>query len=96
MNLKQAAARLGVHYQTAYKWVRSGELSALRIGGRYEVSDAAITRFLANHRAELDQPSPRVEERRSSATSASSPTAITDPRSISAPWITPIPTSRHS
>jgi glycerate-2-kinase len=27
VNLKQAAARLGVHYQTAYRWVRSGDLA---------------------------------------------------------------------
>lgn len=47
MNLKQAAAVLGVHYQTAYKWVRSGELVAVRVGGRYEVSDAAIAKFRA-------------------------------------------------
>ena len=32
MNLKEAARRLGVHYQTAYRWVRSGELVAVRIG----------------------------------------------------------------
>ena len=48
MNLKQAAGQLGVHYQTAYKWVRSGDLTAIRVGGRYEVSTAAITQFQAN------------------------------------------------
>ncbi len=50
MNLKEAAHDLGVHYQTAYKWVRSGELPAVRIGGRYEVSQAAIDQFLAARR----------------------------------------------
>ena len=57
MNLKQAAAQLGVHYQTAYKWVRSGDLTAIRVGGRYEVSTAAITQFQASQSiARLDSP----------------------------------------
>src|SRR3954454_1372450 len=51
MNLKEAARRLGVHYQTAYRWVRSGELVAVRVGSRYEVSDAAIERRRAQRRA---------------------------------------------
>src|SRR3954454_22860008 len=51
MNLKEAARRLGVHYQTAYRWVRSGELVAVRIGARYEISDAAIERLRAQRRA---------------------------------------------
>ena len=51
MNLKEAAHHLGVHYQTAYKWVRAGELVAVRVGGRYEVSPAAIQRFEASRRA---------------------------------------------
>jgi excisionase family DNA binding protein len=51
VNLKQAAGRLGVHYQTAYKWVRSGTLSAVRVGGRYEVSEAAIEQFTARRAA---------------------------------------------
>ena len=42
MNLKSAAHRLGVHYQTAYRWVRTGELVAIRSGTGYEVSDAAV------------------------------------------------------
>lgn len=52
MNLKQAALRLGVHYQTAYRWVRSGELVAVKVGNRYEVSDASLERFV-NRRADL-------------------------------------------
>ncbi len=51
MNLKEAASQLGVHYQTAYKWVRTGALTAVRLGGRYEVSDAAIEQFAARRAA---------------------------------------------
>lgn len=51
MNLKQAAARLGIHYQTAYKLVRSGALSSVRIGGTYEISEAALERYLVEREA---------------------------------------------
>jgi excisionase family DNA binding protein/PAS domain S-box-containing protein len=59
VNLKEAAARLGVHYQTAYRWVRSGELAAVRVGARYEVSDAAIHQFVAGRSSVLRQAIPR-------------------------------------
>src|SRR6476661_4530603 len=59
VNLKEAAARLGVHYQTAYRWVRSGELAAVRVGARYEVSDAAIHQFVATRHSVLRQAVPR-------------------------------------
>ena len=51
MNLKTAARRLGVHYQTAYRWVRSGQLVAVKVGAGYEISDAALERFLARRDA---------------------------------------------
>jgi excisionase family DNA binding protein len=56
MNLKEAARRLGVHYQTAYRWVRSGDLVAVRVGSRYEVSEAAIERLRAQRRAIASPP----------------------------------------
>jgi PAS domain S-box-containing protein/excisionase family DNA binding protein len=58
VNLKQAAASLGVHYQTAYRWVRAGDLAALRIGAHYEISDAAIHQFLTTRRSVLRQAMP--------------------------------------
>jgi len=51
MNLKTAARRLGVHYQTAYRWVRSGQLIAVKVGAGYEISDAALARFQAQRAA---------------------------------------------
>jgi excisionase family DNA binding protein/PAS domain S-box-containing protein len=60
VNLKEAAARLGVHYQTAYRWVRAGELGAVRVGARYEVSDAAIHQFVAGRTSVLRQAVPRA------------------------------------
>ena len=51
MNLKQAARALGIHYQTAYKLVRSGRLSAVCVGARYEISADAIERYQAERQA---------------------------------------------
>jgi excisionase family DNA binding protein len=42
LDLRAAAAELGVHYQTAYGWVRSGRLPAELIGGRYLISRFAL------------------------------------------------------
>ena len=45
MSLEEAANRLGVHYQTAYGWVRSGELPAVLVGGRYQLGADAVDRL---------------------------------------------------
>ena len=37
MDLEAAATVLGVHYQTAYRWVRAGVLPAARVGLGYEL-----------------------------------------------------------
>ena len=37
LELQEAADELGVHYQTAYRWVRTGRLQAEMVGGRYLV-----------------------------------------------------------
>jgi MerR family transcriptional regulator, light-induced transcriptional regulator len=47
MNLQDAADRLGVHYQTAYRWVREGRLTAVKVHSSYEVTEEELTRFLA-------------------------------------------------
>ncbi len=51
MNLKAAARRLGLHYQTAYRLVRAGDLIAIKAGSGYEISEAAIDRYLAGRQA---------------------------------------------
>jgi excisionase family DNA binding protein len=47
LNLKQVAARLGVHYMTAYRYVRTGRLDAHQEGTAWVVDAAAVERFLA-------------------------------------------------
>lgn len=37
MDLESAAAVLGVHYQTAYRWVRTGLLDAVKVGPTYQL-----------------------------------------------------------
>ena len=45
VDLQTAADELGVHYQTAYRWVRNGRLDAELVGGRYLVSPIDIAKL---------------------------------------------------
>ena len=42
LDLQTAADALGVHYQTAYRWVRTGKLAARVVDGKYEVDRRAL------------------------------------------------------
>lgn len=55
IDLQTAAQRLGVHYQTAYQWVRSGRLRARRVRGRYQLDPGDVERFAQQR----DRPAPR-------------------------------------
>jgi len=48
LELQSAADALGVHYQTAYRWVRSGRLPAQLVGGKYLVSSHDIAEVTAS------------------------------------------------
>jgi MerR family transcriptional regulator, light-induced transcriptional regulator len=54
LDLAAAAERLGVHYQTAYQWVRNGSLPAARVRGRYRIDAAALDEFARQR----DEPHP--------------------------------------
>lgn len=58
LGLQEVAEQLGVHYQTAYRWVRSGRLPSALVRGQYEVTPAAVARFAAQ-RAEPKRPAAR-------------------------------------
>jgi excisionase family DNA binding protein len=60
VDLTTAAGRLGVHYQTAYQWVRDGSLPAARVRNRYRVQVSELE-ALARRR---EQPEPVPERRR--------------------------------
>lgn len=62
MQLREAADVLGVHYQTAYGWVRQGVLPARKTGRGYEVSDHDVS-ALAERRASGTAPRPEIRVR---------------------------------
>ncbi len=45
LSLQEAARRLGVHYMTAYRYVRTGMLEAAKEGGTWRVSSDALDRL---------------------------------------------------
>jgi excisionase family DNA binding protein len=51
LNLKQVAVRLGVHYMTAYRYVRQGRLAATQVGTGWLVSEAALANFTSQRHA---------------------------------------------
>ena len=62
MQLRDAAETLGVHYQTAYGWVRQGTLPARKTPRGYEVSEGDVRDLLAR-RAAGAEPSPEIRVR---------------------------------
>jgi excisionase family DNA binding protein len=62
VDLRTAADRLGVHYQTAYRWVRDGSLPAVKRGTSYDVDERALLRFQAA-RAEPSPPPSKAHVR---------------------------------
>jgi len=62
MQLSEAAEALGVHYQTAYGWVRQGMLPARKTGRGYEVLDRDVL-ALAERRASGTPPRHEVRVR---------------------------------
>jgi MerR family transcriptional regulator, light-induced transcriptional regulator len=62
MQLRDAAKALGVHYQTAYGWVRQGTLPARKTPRGYQVSESDVRDLLAS-RAVGAEPPPEVHVR---------------------------------
>ena len=50
MTVEQVAAYLQLHKLTVYKFIRSGELQALRLGRSFRVRRADVNEFLEAHR----------------------------------------------
>ena len=59
LTLHEAAAELGVHYMTAYRYVRLGQLDAVKRSGSWRVSRAEIDRFRAEPAEEPAERAPR-------------------------------------
>jgi MerR family transcriptional regulator, light-induced transcriptional regulator len=56
MQLRDAAEVLGVHYQTAYGWVRQGTLFAQKTPRGYEVSESHVLDLLSRRAAGAEPP----------------------------------------
>lgn len=56
MQLRDAAETLGVHYQTAYGWVRQGTLPARKTARGYEVSESDVRDLMARRAAGTGPP----------------------------------------
>ena len=69
IELQDAANRLGVHYQTAYRWVRAGRLPATMVDGRYLIAIDAVETLDQQRRApgRPTAPSPARLERQARA-----------------------------
>jgi excisionase family DNA binding protein len=46
LTISEAAERLGISYQTAYKWAGRGELPTVRVAGRRRVPAAALDEII--------------------------------------------------
>jgi excisionase family DNA binding protein len=57
LTLQEAADALKVHYMTAYRWVRKGELPAFKAGGRLRVLTSDLADFMAQRRVDVASPS---------------------------------------
>jgi excisionase family DNA binding protein len=60
VSLQAAADFLGVHYQTAYRWVRSGALPAQKVRGVYQVATGDLEHFDAERQRPAPPPAGRT------------------------------------
>jgi MerR family transcriptional regulator, light-induced transcriptional regulator len=67
LELQEAADALGVHYQTAYRWVRSGRLPAQVVGGRYRVAHGDLVQVDTKRRTPSTPKPPSDKRLRSQA-----------------------------
>jgi len=65
VGLREAAERLGVHYMTAYRYVRNGTLPAFKSGGEWQVDPADLAALSAERPAPSsgERPAPSRGER---------------------------------
>lgn len=56
VTVNEAAEHLGVHYQTAYRWVREGRLPAAKFGTAYDIAETDLDRFAAAREEPISPP----------------------------------------
>lgn len=67
LDLRAAADEMGVHYQTAYRWVRAGRLPARFVDGRYLVARTDLDAVMTQRSAPRRPPAPSAGRRRRAA-----------------------------
>lgn len=60
LTLQEAADTLKVHYMTAYRWVRRGELTAFKAGGRLRVRVRDLDTFVEDRTVDTALPARRL------------------------------------
>lgn len=55
LKLKEVAKRLGMHYNTIYGYVRSGELKAIKFKKVYRIEEVELERFVKGKRFKIDK-----------------------------------------
>lgn len=73
ITLEAAALELGVHYQTAYRWVRAGKLPAEKVDGRYHVRTLDLDEVRQRRQEPSSAPPPsdqRLDRQREAMTRA--------------------------
>jgi excisionase family DNA binding protein len=57
LTVEDVAKRLGVHIDTIRRWIRSGELPAINLGGPagYRIAQADLDKFIRGRRTTDDQ-----------------------------------------
>ena len=72
MSIREAAARVGVTEKTVRRWIKSGRLHALKLGGQYRITVADLERAMdmpdvssirpaSTHNMDTGHDSPRVD-----------------------------------
>lgn len=48
--VEEVAERLKVSRMSVYRWIKTGQLDAYKLGGEFRISEEAVERFLEAHR----------------------------------------------
>lgn len=56
LTIRQIARMVNVDEKTVRRWIKSGQLSAIELGGRYRVKPADLQAFLEKHRKQPPTP----------------------------------------
>ncbi|MEL6890235.1 MAG: B12-binding domain-containing protein [Actinomycetota bacterium] len=67
IDLREAADLAGVHYQTIYRWVRSGRLPAVLVAGKYRVERSALDSAMSVRAAPAEPMPPSADRVRRQA-----------------------------